>query len=91
MFYYSIYTPFHDADKPDTATGVKVWQSLANAMILLGVVIVMTMILLLLYKFRCYKVMYKLNIVLLSSVVVQCIINMHCIHVYTHLTANPST
>lgn len=55
---YLIYTPFHDADKPDADTGTKVWQSVANAMILLGVVIVMTMILLLLYKFRCYKVIH---------------------------------
>ncbi|XP_053393734.1 presenilin-1-like isoform X2 [Mercenaria mercenaria] len=55
---YLIYTPFHDADKPDTDTGTKVWQSLANAMILLAVVIVMTIILLLLYKYRCYKVIH---------------------------------
>ncbi|XP_060067573.1 presenilin-1-like [Ylistrum balloti] len=52
---YLIYTPFHDGDKADSTTGTKVWQSLANAMILLGVVIVMTIFLLLLYKYRCYK------------------------------------
>ncbi|CAC5391126.1 PSEN1 [Mytilus coruscus] len=33
---YLIYTPFHDADKPETNTGTKIWQSLANAFILLG-------------------------------------------------------
>ncbi|XP_033734426.1 presenilin-1-like isoform X2 [Pecten maximus] len=55
---YLIYTPFHDGDKADSTTGTKVWQSLANAMILLGVVIVMTTFLLLLYKFRCYKVIH---------------------------------
>ncbi|OWF52175.1 presenilin-1-like [Mizuhopecten yessoensis] len=55
---YLIYTPFHDGDKPDSTTGTKVWQSLANAMILLGVVIVMTIFLLLLYKYRCYKVIH---------------------------------
>lgn len=55
---YLIYTPFHDADKPETDTGTKIWQSFANAFILLGVVIVMTIILLLLYKYRCYKVIH---------------------------------
>ena len=53
-----IYTPFHDADKPETDTGTKVWQSLANAFILLGVVVVMTILLLVLYKYRCYKVSF---------------------------------
>ena len=56
LFFLRIYTPFHDADKPGTDTGTKVWQSFANAFILLGVVIVMTVILLLLYKYKCYKV-----------------------------------
>lgn len=55
---YLIYTPFHDADKPDADTGTKVWQSVANALILLGVVVVMTVVLLLLYKYRCYKVIH---------------------------------
>ncbi|XP_052768724.1 presenilin-1-like [Mya arenaria] len=55
---YLVYTPFHDADLPDTDTGTKVWQSLANAGILLGVVIVMTIFLLVLYKYRCYKVIH---------------------------------
>ncbi|KAL5009123.1 hypothetical protein ScPMuIL_014704 [Solemya velum] len=52
---YLLYTPFHDEDKPDTDTGTKVWQSLANSLILLGVIIVMSILLLLLYKYRCYK------------------------------------
>ncbi|KAL3873945.1 hypothetical protein ACJMK2_037022 [Sinanodonta woodiana] len=55
---YLIYTPFHDADKPGADTGTKVWQSLANAMILLGVVVFMTIVLILLYKYRCYKVIH---------------------------------
>lgn len=55
---YLIYTPFHDEDKAETPAGTKLWQSLANALILLGVVIVMTVVLLLLYKYRCYKVIH---------------------------------
>ena len=53
-----VYTPFHDGDKEDADTGTKVWQSVANALILLGVICVMTVVLLLLYKFRCYKVIF---------------------------------
>ena len=59
LFLGRIYTPFHDADKEETPTGTKVWQSFANAFILLGVVVVMTIVLLLLYKYRCYKVSHK--------------------------------
>lgn len=55
---YLVYTPFHDGDKADADTGTKVWQSVANALILLGVICVMTIVLLLLYKFRCYKVIH---------------------------------
>lgn len=50
---YLPYTPFHDkTDDP----GKIVWQSLLNALIILCLVIVMTIVLILLYKFRCYKV-----------------------------------
>ncbi|XP_050405360.1 presenilin-1 [Patella vulgata] len=52
---YLIYTPFHD--QTDN-TGTKLWQSFANAFILLGVICVLTIVLLLLYKFRCYKVIH---------------------------------
>ncbi|XP_056021434.1 presenilin-1-like [Ostrea edulis] len=55
---YLVYTPFHDGDKADADTGTKVWQSLANALILLAVICVMTIVLLLLYKFKCYKVIH---------------------------------
>lgn len=52
---YLVYTPFHD-QTVDTTT--KVWQSFANAFILMGVIVVMTIILIVLYKFRCYKVIH---------------------------------
>ena len=48
-----VYTPFHDQT---TDTGTKIWQSMANAFILLGVIVVMTLVLLALYKYECYKV-----------------------------------
>uniref|UniRef100_A0A0B7BAR3 Presenilin n=1 Tax=Arion vulgaris TaxID=1028688 RepID=A0A0B7BAR3_9EUPU len=50
---YLIYTPFHDATDD---TGTKIWQSMANAVIMLGVIVVMTVVLLLLYKYKCYKI-----------------------------------
>lgn len=51
---YLIYTPF-EHDDAATDVGSKLWMSLANAFILLGAVIVMTIFLILLYKYRCYK------------------------------------
>ncbi|CAG5117497.1 unnamed protein product [Candidula unifasciata] len=50
---YLIYTPFHDVTDD---TGTKLWQSMANAVILLCVIVVMTVVLLLLYKYKCYRV-----------------------------------
>lgn len=50
---YLAYTPFTDQN---VDTGTKVWQSFANAFIMLGVVVVMTTLLILLYKYRCYSV-----------------------------------
>ncbi|XP_076359272.1 presenilin-1-like isoform X2 [Tachypleus tridentatus] len=52
---YLIYTPFTDQT---VDTGTKVWQSFANAFILMGVIVCMTVLLILLYKFRCYKVIH---------------------------------
>lgn len=50
---YLAYTPFTDQN---VDAGTKVWQSFANAFILLGVVVVMTTLLILLYKYRCYSI-----------------------------------
>ncbi|RWS29537.1 hypothetical protein B4U80_05585 [Leptotrombidium deliense] len=50
---YLVYTPYTD-QTVDTST--KVWQSFANAFILLGVIIVTTIVLIVLYKFRFYRV-----------------------------------
>ncbi|XP_071040829.1 presenilin-1 isoform X2 [Parasteatoda tepidariorum] len=52
---YLVYTPFTD-QTVDTPT--KVWQSFANAFILMGVIVCMTILLILLYKFRWYKVIH---------------------------------
>lgn len=50
-----VYTPFHE-ESPDTST--KVWNAVANSMILLAVIVVMTIVLILLYKYNCYKVVH---------------------------------
>lgn len=52
---YLVYTPFVDQN---VDTGTKLWQSFANAFILMGVIVVMTVLLIVLYKFRCYKVIH---------------------------------
>jgi len=39
-------------------TGTRVWQSLANAFIMLILIVIMTTILILLYKFRCYAAIH---------------------------------
>lgn len=52
---YLVYTPFTD-QTVDTTT--KLWQSFANAGILLIVIIIMTVVLIFLYKSRCYRVIH---------------------------------
>lgn len=50
---YMVYTPFTD-QKVDTTT--RIWQSFANALILITVIAIMSVLLIVLYKKRYYKV-----------------------------------
>lgn len=51
---YRFYTPFHP--KPTDSVGQTIGNSLLNALIVLGVVVVMTIFLVILYKYKFYKV-----------------------------------
>ena len=53
-FAFSVYTPFHE--EGDISKAQKAGEAIANAFIVIGVVLVLTIILVLLYKFRCYCV-----------------------------------
>ena len=52
---YLVYTPFHEQTDD---TGTLVWQSLANAGIMLAVIAVMMALLVLAYKYRCTKLIH---------------------------------
>lgn len=52
---FRVYTPFHE-DTTDTST--KVWQAFANSLILMSVIVFMTVILILLYKYRFYRIIH---------------------------------
>ncbi|KAK2580139.1 hypothetical protein KPH14_012413 [Odynerus spinipes] len=52
---YLVYTPFHE-DSSDTST--KAWQAFANSLILMSIIVCMTVILIILYKYKFYKVIH---------------------------------
>ncbi|KAF6778095.1 hypothetical protein AHF37_02398 [Paragonimus kellicotti] len=52
---YLIYTPFHT---PDADLGTRTWQTLANTLIFMSVIVVMTCILVVLFKYHCYRVIH---------------------------------
>ncbi|XP_023021513.1 presenilin [Leptinotarsa decemlineata] len=52
---YLVYTPFHE-ESSDSST--KAWNAAANALILMTVIVVMTVLLIILYKYRCYKTIH---------------------------------
>lgn len=52
---YLLYTPFHE-QSPETSD--KIWNAVANSMILMVVIVLMTTLLIVLYKKRCYKIIH---------------------------------
>ncbi|XP_055848748.1 presenilin homolog isoform X3 [Episyrphus balteatus] len=52
---YLLYTPFHESS-PDP--GTKFWNAIANSLILMVVIVFMTVLLIVLYKNRCYKIIH---------------------------------
>lgn len=50
-----IYTPFHEESSDRTT---KAWNAIANSLILMAVIVVMTVFLIVLYKYRCYKTIH---------------------------------
>jgi len=52
---YLIYTPFHETSSD---AGTIAWNAIANAGILLGVIAVLTCLLILAYKYKCYKLIH---------------------------------
>uniref|UniRef100_A0A1B6G2R2 Presenilin n=1 Tax=Cuerna arida TaxID=1464854 RepID=A0A1B6G2R2_9HEMI len=52
---YLVYTPFHEESSD---SGTKIWNALANALILMVVIVIMTVVLILLYKHRCYEIIH---------------------------------
>lgn len=52
---FRVYTPFHE-ESPDSST--KAWNAAANALILMAVIVFMTILLIVLYKYRCYKTIH---------------------------------
>ncbi|XP_066596516.1 presenilin-1 [Prorops nasuta] len=57
---YLPYTPFHE---DSNVTSIKVWQAVANSLILMSIIACMTVVLIILYKYRFYKVLHAWLIV----------------------------
>lgn len=56
LYYYCrLYTPFHETS--DDA-GSKILDALANSLILMTLIVIMTILLIVLYKKRCYKIIH---------------------------------
>lgn len=66
-----MYTPFHE--EGDISGGEKFAQAIGNAFIMIGVILVMTVLLVLLYKYKFYKVCYAFYSFLLLTEVLQCL------------------
>lgn len=52
---YLLYTPFHSEN---ASSGTVVWETLLNSLIMIAVIVVMTFVLVLLYKYRWYKTIH---------------------------------
>lgn len=52
---YLVYTPFHE--KSDEAS-TKLWNAIANSLILMVVIVIMTVLLIVLYKYKFYKTIH---------------------------------
>lgn len=52
---YLVYTPFHE--KSDE-TSTKLWNAIANSLILMVVIVIMTVLLIVLYKYKFYKTIH---------------------------------
>lgn len=57
--YVRLYTPFHP--DPTDSAGITLAKSLLNSLIILSVVVFMTVMLIVLYKFHCYKVPIRIT------------------------------
>lgn len=59
IMFFRVYTPFHEDG--DISKTEKFGQAVANSLIVIAVILVMTVFLVLLYKYRCYKVRLQLQ------------------------------
>ncbi|XP_022089066.1 presenilin-1-like isoform X2 [Acanthaster planci] len=52
---YLVYTPFHE---DQGGAGTKAWNAVVNALIIIAIVLALTVVLVMLYKYRCYKIIH---------------------------------